>query len=131
MADNSSTKTRDEKKIEPFSIKSKCPENVPPPPARPKSKGRVEVNKSLTRVFGVKEERDRRQRIQIIQHGAGVRRHTRENYSLDVSFHFPLFFLTIRNATTFGELMCDCKQHRVEKYSVGEKVVSVDIIYGH
>lgn len=76
--------------MSPSAIKSKCPENVPSTILE--LKGRAEVNKSLTRVFGVKEERDRRQRIQIIQHGAGARRHTRENHSLDVSFHFPLFF---------------------------------------
>ena len=47
--------------MSPSAIKSKCPENSILEP-----KGRVEVNKSLARVFGVKEERDWSQQIQII-----------------------------------------------------------------
>lgn len=88
------------RRLSPSAIKSKCPENVPSTILGPK--GTVEVNKSLTRVFSMKEERDRRQQTQIINtnlvlqseerhHGARATRHSSDNYSLDLSFHFILF----------------------------------------
>lgn len=86
--------------MSPSVIKSKCTENSILEP-----KGRVEVNKSLTRVFGVKEERDWRQQIQIINTNLvlqseeryhGARPEATAVTTTLLTLVFISFFLTIR-----------------------------------